>query len=130
MNDELISQFSAVTNASRGTAENWLNLSNNDLSQAVELYFAAGPNCDQTEIDWESDPSVTVAPTNKRKGCHNGSEIGNTSGSRAGSGGGRDFIGVDNSREYYDDEEVRQPDEVKRLRLVEDSYKLPNGMLQ
>jgi len=54
--DELIAQFTAITDAPPRKAETYLKVSDGDLQQAIQLYFDTGG------ADMESGPSTQSAP--------------------------------------------------------------------
>ena len=92
---DIIEEFTSITGASVGEAENWLEMAGYVLADAVELFFGAGV---QDGRSANKDTSSSQKASEKRS--------------------------HDQSYDRFDDgDEVRMPDQVKRQKLVDtDAY--------
>ena len=87
---ELISQFVGVTDASPDKARQYLHISDNNLEQAIELFFNTG-GIDLTEsqsVSSQPPQAPPVPPPHTRPGAQN------------------EVIGLDSDEEIYEDDEI------------------------
>lgn len=77
MDEQAISEFTAITNSSRQVAERYLSLSDGNLEQAMQLYFDSGgldleQDIAPTTSSWEHPPTQSVAASTAQQPTRGG----------------------------------------------------------